>query len=101
MAELLRIGMIGAGGVARSIHLPGFGLCPGEEVAAVCDADLGAARSLSVARVFEAPEELLSADGVDAVVIATPTHLHREILLAAVSAGKHVLCEKPLALNAA
>ena len=43
MHELLEIGIIGAGGVTRSIHLPGFGLCPGVSIHAVCDADLAAA----------------------------------------------------------
>ncbi len=100
MPELLRIGIIGAGGVARSIHLPGFALCPDVEIAAVCDPDPQAARSLEVSRIFEQPEELLASGGVDAVVIATPNHLHRQIALAAIAAGKHVLCEKPLALNA-
>src|SRR5262252_4331730 len=101
MAELLRIGIIGAGGVARSIHLPGFALCSGVQISAVCDQDVEAARSLGVSRVFACPEDLLDLKEVDAVVIATPNHLHREMAIRAAEAGKHVLCEKPLALNAA
>ena len=99
MVELLRIGIIGAGGVARSIHLPGLRLCPQVEITAVCDPDLAAAGSLGISRTFERVEDLLDAGDVDAVVVATPNHLHREIALAALAAGKHVLCEKPLALN--
>ncbi len=100
MANPLRIGIIGAGGVTRSIHLPGFALCPDAQIVAVCDPDAEAARSIGVANTFARPEALLASD-VDAVVIATPNDTHREIALAAVAAGKHVLCEKPLALNAA
>src|SRR5260370_31706726 len=99
--ELLRIGVIGAGGVGRSIHLPGFALCPQAEIGAVCDPDPEAARSLGVARTFQRVENLLALRDVDAVVVATPNYLHREIVLAALAAGKHVLCEKPLARNAA
>jgi predicted dehydrogenase len=99
--KLLRIGIIGAGGVARSIHLPGFKLCPQVEIAAVCDPDLEAARGLGIARVFDRVEDLLGLSDVDAVVVATPNHLHREIVMSALAAGKHVLCEKPLALNTA
>ena len=101
MADPIRIGIVGAGGVARSIHLPGFALCPGVEITAACDPDREAAQSLGAARIFERPEDLLARGDVDAVVIATPNHLHREIALAAIARGKHVLCEKPLALNAA
>jgi predicted dehydrogenase len=101
MQKPLRIGIIGAGGVSRSIHVPGFGLCPGVEIHAVCDADAAAAQSIGAARVFERFADLLACPEVDAVVIATPNYLHREIALAALSAGKHVLCEKPLALDAA
>src|SRR5271154_5791565 len=98
MAGLLRIGMIGAGSAARNIHLPGFALCPGVEIAAVCDPDGEAVRSLGAPAVFERPEDLLANGEVDAVVIATPNNLHREIALQALAARKHVLCEKPLAL---
>ncbi len=87
--------------MTRSIHAPGFRLCPGIEIHAVCDADGAAARSVGAARVFERYEDLLACPEVDAVVIATPNYLHREIALATLSAGKHVLCEKPLALDAA
>ena len=68
--ELLRIGIIGAGGVARSIHLPGFALCPQVEIGAVCDQDPEAARSLGVARTFQRVEDLLALRDVNAVVVA-------------------------------
>ncbi len=95
----LKIGIIGAGGAARTIHLPGFQLCPGVEVIAVCDANADAARALGISPVYTDYRDVLDGAEIDAVVISTPNFLHREITLAALAAGKHVLCEKPLALN--
>lgn len=95
----MRIGIIGAGGAARTIHIPGFALCPDVEVAVVCDADAAALRATGVATTCSDYRDVLRRPDIDAVVIATPNHLHREIVLAALDAGKHVLCEKPLALD--
>src|SRR5690242_7864566 len=95
----MRIGIIGAGGATRSIHLPGFRLCPDAEVAVVCDADQKAANATGVAEVCADFRELLKRPDIDAIVVATPNFLHREIALAALASGKDVLCEKPLALN--
>ncbi|MEA2380885.1 MAG: hypothetical protein QOH72_856 [Solirubrobacteraceae bacterium] len=60
-----------------------------------------AARRLGVERAFDSPEELVAADGVDVVHICTPNHLHAPLAEAALAAGKHVVCEKPLAMTAA
>lgn len=94
----LQIGIIGAGSVSRSIHMPGLRLLPDVEVALVCDPDPGAAAALG-APVAAGQKELLASPRIDAVIVATPNYLHREIALAAIAAGKHVLCEKPLALT--
>ncbi len=101
MAKTLRIGIIGAGSVASRIHAPGLRLCPDVEIVAVAAPTRAAAEALGAPGVYETADELLSADGIDAVVIAVPNHLHREIALKALAAGKHVLCEKPLAMSAA
>jgi predicted dehydrogenase len=93
----MKIGVIGAGGAARGIHLPALRLCEGVEIAAVADPNPAAAvEGLPFLTNYE---ELLARRDVDAVVNATPNHLHREITLAAIRAGKHVICEKPLGLN--
>jgi len=99
--EKVRVGIIGAGGVARKIHIPGFRKLPDVELAAVCDPDEEAARAAGVPRVYADYRELLRDAAVDAVVVSSPNHLHHEIAIAALKARKHVLCEKPLALDAA
>ena len=60
-----------------------------------------AARRLGVERAFDSPEELVAAEGVDVVHVCTPNHLHAPLAEAALAAGKHVVCEKPLATTAA
>jgi len=93
------VGIIGAGNVARSIHLPGLLLCPDVHVAAACSPVPGEAESLRLPSSYLSHTELLARRDIDAVVVATPTYLHAPIVLDAVRAGKHVLCEKPLALD--
>jgi predicted dehydrogenase len=95
----MRIGIIGAGGAARGIHLPGFRMCPDVEIAVLCEPDQNAAQATGITESCADYREVLRRRDIDAVVVATPNFLHREIVLAALSAGKHVLCEKPLALN--
>jgi predicted dehydrogenase len=101
----LSIGMIGSGNITRFIHIPGFQRCPGVQVTVACDASAETAEA--TARAFGVPatttdyREVLRDPDVDAVVIATPNHLHRPIAVEALEVGKHVLCEKPLGLNAA
>ena len=89
----MKIGIIGAGGAAQGIHIPGFRLIPGVEIATICDVD--GKHDVADYRV------VLSRKDIDAVVVATPNHTHSQIVREAFEAGKHVLCEKPLALNAA
>ncbi|MEZ5296917.1 MAG: Gfo/Idh/MocA family oxidoreductase [Ilumatobacteraceae bacterium] len=76
----------------------------GVELAAVAARDLeracAAADEWGAPLAFGSYDELMASDDVDAVYIGTPASLHREWTLAAIDAGKHVLCEKPLAANA-
>ena len=99
--KIIRIGLIGAGGVTRRVHLPGFRRCPGVEVVGCCDPIQEAAESLGLAVADSDHERFLARDDIDGVVVAVPNYLHREVVLAAFKAGKHVLCEKPLAMNSA
>jgi predicted dehydrogenase len=97
--RLVRIGVVGAGAIAQVSHLPAFHRIPGAQVTAVCDADLSKARRVAsrynVARITDSFEELAAMDEVDAVDICLPNHLHAPAAIAALEAGKHVLCERP------
>ncbi len=100
----LGIAIIGCGGIALANHLPGFALCGDRaRVVALCDSNPDMLRRGStragVDATFTDYRAALAHGGVDAVVIATPNVSHAPIALAAIEAGKHVLCEKPLAMN--
>ena len=99
----LGVAIVGCGGVTLQNHLPGLALCPEVRLAALCDADaacLERARQQTGAPVSSTHyEEIVRRDDVHAVIIATPNFTHPPIVLAAIAHGKHVLCEKPLALN--
>ena len=102
------IGIIGCGGIARISHAPSLkvleqhGAC---RVVACADVVEEAAQSLACQ--FEIPcaftdyRDLLALDDLDAVTVATPPFAHKETAVAALRAGKHVLCEKPMAMNVA
>ncbi|MDA0205840.1 MAG: Gfo/Idh/MocA family oxidoreductase [Acidobacteria bacterium] len=97
----VRVALIGCGSVGRRIHAAGLRLCPEVELALACSRSLESAESIGAPEATQDYREVMAREDIDAVVIATPNNLHREIALAAFAAGKHVLCEKPLALNGA
>src|SRR5215208_368145 len=103
MINQIGIAIIGCGGITLQNHLPGLALCPAAKITALCDADpvtLERARQQTgVATISTHFQEIVGRDDVQAVIIATPNVFHAPIALAAISAGKHVLCEKPLAMN--
>jgi predicted dehydrogenase len=100
----VRVAVIGAGAVSDYHHVPGIRLDPRAELVAACDASpdlLEKRRSdWGVERVTTSYEEICASPDVDAVIIATPNDTHRPIAEAAARGGKHVMCEKPLGLNA-
>ena len=87
----VRIGLIGAGGASKAIHIPGFRQTPDAELTMVCDADPNAAAQTGIAQAVTRWQDVVEHRDIDAVVVATPNYLHREIVLAAAAAGKHVL----------
>ena len=98
-----RVGLIGAGSIARGAHLPGFLANSDVQVVAVADPVEGRAAALaneaSIELAFTNFRELLNREDIDAVSIATPPVAHAETTIAALEAGKHVFCEKPMAMN--
>jgi predicted dehydrogenase len=104
MSDPMRIAVVGAGGIAQVAHLPVLRKLPGVEIAAICDNDLSKAQALAarfdVKDTYDDIEEVLQYAKPDAIVICTPNHLHEIHIMAALSAGAHVLCERPIALRA-
>ncbi len=100
----IQIGIIGAGGISQMVHIPGFQRCQNARVLAVCDESDGIRKN--VMKQFDIPigysdyRQLLENDDLDAVCIATPNYLHYPIVMEAIKRKKHILCEKPLAMNA-
>ena len=101
----VRIALIGAGSNTRARHIPGLRALPGVEIVAVCNrrpaSTLAVAREFDIPRTAERWQDLVADPGIDAVVIGTWPYLHCPIALAALEAGKHVLTEARMALNAA
>ena len=97
----LRIGIIGAGSIVRSAHLPAYQQIEGAEVVAL--ADVSAENAERLAERFGVPDthtdwrELLDRRDIDAVDICTPNRIRKEPTIAACEAGKHVLVQKPMA----
>jgi predicted dehydrogenase len=101
----IRVGIIGAGGIVSSVHVPGLKRQAGVELAAVANRSLESSRraaaELGIARAYASWEDLLAAGGLDAVLIGTWPYMHRTITLAALDAGLHVLCQARMANDAA
>ncbi|MFT4415053.1 Gfo/Idh/MocA family protein [Fredinandcohnia humi] len=98
----LKIGVIGCGSIAKHRHLPEYAMNKSVEIVAVCDVVEERATMLAElygAQPYRSYEELLKNSSVDAVSVCTPNYLHAPISIAALEAGKHVLCEKPMATS--
>jgi predicted dehydrogenase len=103
--EPVRIGVLGLGAIAQVVHLPILSQLKDATLVAVCDVDHSKAKAIAgrfgIPRVHRSDDEVLRADDLDAIVICTPSHLHESQSIAALETGKHVLVEKPLALDSA
>lgn len=101
---MIRWGVLGAASIARRRVIPAIQKSSNGRVVAIASRDPQRARNLAMeldlARVHDDYSGLLNDPGVDAIYLPLPNHLHGAWTLAAVAAGKHVLCEKPLALTA-
>ncbi|WP_409345073.1 Gfo/Idh/MocA family protein [Paenibacillus sp. MBLB4367] len=101
----IRIGIIGAGNIAN-VHINDYLKLQDEcEITAITDVALPLAeqraKEYGIPNVYRTAEELIGSDEVDAVIVAVPNKFHAPLAVAAMEAGKHVLLEKPMGLNAA
>lgn len=105
MEKKLRIGIIGCGGIARGKHMPALKKIKEVEMVAFCDiirerAEKAAKEyGIPDANVYEDYKELLADKTIDVVHVLTPNREHSFITVDALESGKHVMCEKPMAIN--
>ncbi len=99
--EKVRIGVIGCGAITQIIHLPVLSKMEDVEIVAIADNDKTKLEALAakykIVQSFTDHTKLLALEDMDAVHICTPNHLHASMTVEALSAGKHVLVEKPIA----
>lgn len=106
MERMLKIGIIGCGGIANGKHMPSLAKISNVEMVAFCDIDLERATKAAEeygapnARVYRDYGKLLEEETLDVVHICTPNNSHAEITIASLEAGCHVMCEKPMAKTA-
>ena len=103
MKDVIRIGIIGTG-FARKVQIPAFKSCENAEITSIASGSLENAKTTAVefgiAHFTEDWRETIARDDVDLVCITTPPKLHHEMTMLAIEHGKHILCEKPMAMNA-
>ena len=105
--DKVRIGIIGCGGIANGKHMPSLKKLADVEMVAFCDIIVEraekAAKEYGVegAKVYTDYHELIARDDIDVVHVLTPNREHSQITVDALNAGKHVMCEKPMAINSA
>ena len=103
--EKVRIGVIGCGGIANGKHLPAHKANPASELVAFCDIVPERAEKANkeygneTSKVYTDYKELLKDKSIDAVLVLTHNSEHCRITVDALNAGKHVMCEKPMAMN--
>src|SRR3954469_18881398 len=100
----LRIGIVGAGDIARKRHIPGFSALPGVRIVGVCnqkrESAARVARDFNIPKIYGNWEHLIEDDEVDAVLIGAWPYIHCPVTLAALDSGKHVLTQARMAMNA-
>ncbi len=105
--KVLKIGIIGCGGIANGKHMPALYNLKDVEMVAFCDIIVERAEKaakdygVETAKVYEDYKELLKDETIDIVHVLTPNRSHSVITVDALEAGKHVMCEKPMAINTA
>src|SRR5438045_869118 len=104
MEKTVGIGIIGTG-FARKVQIPAFLACENARIASIASGSIENARAAAAdagdAHFTADWRETVERDDVDLVCITTPPNLHLEMTLEAIRHGKHILCEKPMAMNVA
>lgn len=100
MKSRLRFGLIGAGRIARNQIAPAIHAAKRATLHAAASRELARAESLRPERAYDSYDALIADPDVAAVYVATHNGLHKSLSIAAMRAGKHVICEKPLAISA-
>ena len=98
----IRVGIIGCGKIAQVRHIPEYAANPHTEVYGFYDINLARAEELAEkynGKAYASYQELLADPAIEAVSVCAANHVHAEITVAALKAGKHVLCEKPMAVT--
>ncbi|HUB84309.1 MAG TPA: Gfo/Idh/MocA family oxidoreductase, partial [Rhizomicrobium sp.] len=105
MERRIRWGVLGVANIAVKKVIPGMKECVRSEVAAIASRDLAkaerAAQNLGIATAYGSYEQLLADPAIDVIYNPLPNHLHVPWSIKAAEAGKHVLCEKPIAMSSA
>ena len=97
---MIRVGIAGCGKIAQTRHLPEYKAHPEAEIAGLFDLNRDRALELAGqygAAAYDSYEEMLRDPGIDAVSVCSTNVAHADMAVAALRAGKHVLCEKPMA----
>lgn len=97
---MVKVGIIGCGKIAQVRHIPEYLDNPNAKLTGLYDLNLQRAKELAEkydCKSYESVEEMLTDPEIDAVSVCVANHVHAEITIAALKAGKHVLCEKPMA----
>jgi predicted dehydrogenase len=98
-----KVGIVGSGGIARIVHVPGWKNLANAEILAVADTRKDVAQAFAkdfgVPNAFEDYKKMLEMDELDIIDICAPNTAHFPITIASFKAGKHVICEKPLAVS--
>ena len=103
---MVRLGIIGLGNITQGAHFSYMKNCTGIKLTAICDIDqnklekVGNDKGIDNAHRFVDYRDLIKCEDVDAVLVATPHHLHKEMAIAVCDAKKHLLLEKPVAMDA-
>lgn len=102
--QTIKLGVIGTGNIGR-VHLTEFSQTDHVEIAAVTDTYIQgaheAAQHFGVSKVHDNAQAMIEDESIDAIIVAVPNQFHAEIAIGALQAGKHVLIEKPMAINLA